>query len=103
MRNKYAKYGLLPTKHPHEADDHIAFELNFMLYLAGIINQDERSYKDAINDSLEFLDEHLLTWVGKFSSDLEYQNGLYIKKVSYFLTTFLKYDKKFLELAKDGR
>ena len=103
VRNKYAKYGLLPTKHPHEADDHIAFELNFMLYLAGIINQDERSYKDAINDSLEFLDEHLLTWVGKFSSDLEYQNGLYIKKVSYFLTTFLKYDKTFLEIAKDGR
>ena len=36
-------------------------------------------------------------------SNLVYQNGLYIKKVSYFLTTFLKYDKKFLEIAKDGR
>lgn len=97
VRDKYAKYGLKIARYPNEADDHLAFELNFMLYLAALINEDDALKKTAIYDSLKFLDENLLPWIEIFILSLDLCSSIYIKQVSFYLGQFLKYDKEFLQ------
>lgn len=63
VRKEYLKYNFIPKNYPHEADDHIGFELDFMLQLA--VNE------DALKDSMKFLDGHLSQWVSEFSRDIQ--------------------------------
>ncbi len=96
VRAKYAKYGLKVTKYLSEADDHLAFELNFMLYLAGVINENAGRRYEAINDSVEFLDDNLLSWVNRFAELLGSCDGIYLKQAAFYLKEFLQNDRKFL-------
>lgn len=96
VRAKYAKYGLKVTKYLSEADDHLAFELNFMLYLAGVINENAERRYEAIKDSIEFLDDNLLSWVNTFAELLGSCDGIYLNKVAFYLKEFLQNDRKFL-------
>ena len=65
VRKEYLKYNFIPKNYPHEADDHIGFELDFMLQLS----TDES--KDALDDSRRFLEEHLIKWIPDFSRDIQ--------------------------------
>lgn len=63
VRREYLRYNFIPKNYPHEADDHIGFELDFMLQLAGI--------EGAMKDSRRFLEEHLTKWIPDFSRDVQ--------------------------------
>ncbi|MBR1437309.1 MAG: molecular chaperone TorD family protein [Synergistaceae bacterium] len=63
VRREYLKYNFIPKNYPHEADDHIGFELDFMLQLSRDNN--------ALKDSMKFLKEHLTQWIPDFSRDIQ--------------------------------
>ena len=65
VRKEYLKYNFIPKNYPHEADDHIGFELDFMLQLSNDSNN------EALRDSMRFLDEHLTKWIPDFSRDIQ--------------------------------
>ncbi len=72
VRRAYLKYGFLPSNYPHEADDHLALELDFMVHLANLTFQvfekgDETQLKTLLNDQKDFLQQHLLVWIGDFT------------------------------------
>lgn len=96
VRAKYAKYGLKATKYLSEADDHLAFELNFMLYLAGLINESLDLRRSAIQDSIDFLDDDLLSWIEPFIQRLVSYPSIYIGQTAIYLKDFLQNDRKFL-------
>ena len=97
VRAKYAKYGLRVTKYLSEADDHLAFELNFMLYLAGLINENLDHRLEAIKDSIDFLDNNLLSWIDAFVKPINLYPSIYIKQISFYLKDFLQNDRDFLK------
>lgn len=95
VRRTYLKYQFLPANYPHEADDHLAFELDFMAHLARLTSAsfDEHSTADAkqlLHDQKTFLDEHLLVWIGGFARDI--QNS----KTHYFYPQMAALTKQFL-------
>ena len=63
VRRDYLKYNFIPQNYPHEADDNIGFELDFMLQLS--------TDKNALRDSRKFLQEHLTKWISDFSRDIQ--------------------------------
>ncbi|MBQ7561768.1 MAG: molecular chaperone TorD family protein [Synergistaceae bacterium] len=63
VRRDYLKYNFIPKNYPHEADDNIGFELDFMLQLS--------TDKSALRDSRKFLQEHLTKWIPDFSCDVQ--------------------------------
>lgn len=63
VRRDYLKYNFIPKNYPHEADDNIGFELDFMLQLS--------TDKSALRDSRKFLQEHLTKWIPDFSRDVQ--------------------------------
>ncbi|AHJ11553.1 TorD/DmsD family molecular chaperone [Sulfurospirillum multivorans] len=96
VRSEYQKYNLLPKEYPHVSDDHIMFELNYMLYLAGLLCEDEKDV-NVIGDSLLFLENHLLQWINLYANQLNESESIYIKQIAWHLSSFLIADKKFLQ------
>ena len=76
VRNAYRAQGFLPASYPKVADDHIALELGFLAALAGNAAEalqaaDEAGAADAVAAaSLQFLNDHLLTWIDDYAADL---------------------------------
>lgn len=103
VRHAYCEEGFCVEGHPHVADDHLAFELDFMARLAALTVDAE-----ARNDALEarrlvrvqiaFLDEHLLQWIDDFSRDMNdrVEDCLYVS-VALLARSFLKRDRALLE------
>lgn len=76
VRRTYLKYQFLPANYPHEADDHLAFELDFMAHLAKLTLErfDEENVdevKKLLTDQKAFLQNHLLVWIGDFAKDMQ--------------------------------
>lgn len=76
VRRTYLKYQFLPANYPHEADDHLGFELDFMAHLAKLAleNFDKQAMdevKKLLEDQKAFLDQHLLVWIGDFAKDMQ--------------------------------
>lgn len=76
VRRKYLEYQFLPANYPHEADDHLAFELDFMAHLAKLTlesfdDQNINNIKKLLDDQKAFLEEHLLDWIGDFAKDIQ--------------------------------
>jgi len=76
VRRIYLGYNFLPANYPHEADDHIALELDFMAHLAGLAQdcfEEEKTeeVKKLLLDQKAFLDEHLLVWIGEFAEQIK--------------------------------
>jgi TorA maturation chaperone TorD len=122
VRNFYRSQGLIPELYPKVADDHIALELGFLRLLAEraleSFNGDEdavrceesslnseaphpnTSYREALAASREFLDEHLLVWVGRFASDLKAsKKGSFYSQVAQALVCFVERDADFLNVT----
>jgi len=97
VRRAYLNYNFLPANYPHEADDHIALELDFMAHLAKLLlesfeeNQIEE-VKKLLADQKSFLEEHLLTWVGQFAEQI--QNS----KTHYFYPQIAEMTHQFLQI-----
>lgn len=76
VRRAYLKYNFLPSNYPHEADDHIGLELDFMAHLSQVAqehfdNGRTEELKTVLEDQKAFLQEHLLLWIGDFAQDIQ--------------------------------
>lgn len=81
VREAYLDEGFRAAGYPHEPDDHIATELDFMAALANRAlhacesGDIELCRKTLISQS-RFLEEHLLVWVREFSDRLNEVDGI---------------------------
>ncbi len=76
VRQTYLKYQFLPANYPHEADDHLALELDFMSLLAKMASEHfeenkVEEVKKVLYDQKTFLEEHLLVWIGEFALQIQ--------------------------------
>jgi len=76
VRQTYLEYDLLPAAYPHEADDHLALELNFMAHLAQLSREcfeknDVSLLRKTLSDQKAFLENHLLVWIGDFAEQIQ--------------------------------
>lgn len=76
VRRAYLKYQFLPANYPHEADDHLALELDFMAHLAKLTldlfeEENIAEVKKVLSDQKAFLEEHLLLWIGDFAQQIQ--------------------------------
>jgi len=83
VRQAYLKYQFLPANYPHEADDHIALELDFMAHLAKLSLErfEEENIEEAkrlLSDQKAFLEKHLLVWIGDYAKEIQ------LSKTHYF-------------------
>ena len=75
VRDAYRRAGYAAAGYPHEADDHLAVELDFMATLAADASAafgagDEERCANLLAVQRDFLREHLLTWVAAFAERL---------------------------------
>ncbi len=75
VRRAYAARGFLPSGYPHEADDHLAFELAFLAELTyaacdALDGGDQASCNATLAERDGFAAGHLRPWVGRFASEL---------------------------------
>jgi len=76
VRQAYLEYDLLPAAYPHEADDHLALEINFMAHLGQLSQEsfeknDVRQLQKILSDQKAFLEKHLLVWIGDFAEQIQ--------------------------------
>ena len=88
VRQAYQNAGYVAAGYPHEADDHVATELDFMAALASdtcekLTAGDTPRARELMRIQLDFLRNHLLVWVGSFADRL-----LAYGKVSSFYPSF---------------
>lgn len=100
VRKSYLKYKYLNKNYPHEADDHIALELDFMarLSLKTIELEEARDILDVVEilrDQQLFLENHLIKWVPEFTDNIEQSAKTdYFVALAYILKGFIDYDFK---------
>lgn len=103
VRRIYLGYHFLPRGYPHEADDHLALELDFMAHLAGLAlecfqEEKDEELKKLLLDQKAFLEEHLLAWIGKFAEQIQQSNTHYFYPQMAALTEqVLKIDSALME------
>jgi TorA maturation chaperone TorD len=102
VRMIYKRNGFVSKAYPHEPDDHIGIELDFMYRLSGRISESletdnlERA-SSLISEQQAFLAEHLLAWVGKFATGLKkHKADSFYAITAMFLDAFLNADKDIL-------
>ena len=67
-----------------------------MLYLAELINENLDLRHSTIRDSIDFLDNNLLSWIESFIQRLDSYHGIYIRQIAIYLKDFLQNDRDFL-------
>ncbi len=92
VRRSYMKYNFLPSNYPHEADDHLALELDFMVHLAKLSqeyaeNEKKEELKSVLLDQKSFLNDHLLVWIGDFAEEIQQGKTQYFYPQMANLTT----------------
>lgn len=76
VRRAYLEYQFLPSNYPHEADDHLAMELDFMVHLSKMAFEcfEEENYEEVkkiLTSQKKFLKEHLLLWIKDFAQAIQ--------------------------------
>ena len=104
VRRSYLKYNFVGSNYPHEADDHIALELDFMSKLSVKVIESIEANKELENileiliDQKSFLEEHLNKWVFEFAKKIkECAETDYFIFISDILMEFIKEDCKSLD------
>lgn len=62
VREWYRRYDLAAGNWPSRADDHLALQLQFVAHLL-----DRGSSRETLSEAAQFLDEHLLRWIGSLA------------------------------------
>ncbi len=99
----YRAWGYEMPNEVNEPEDHIAYELMFMSYLARKVRNNAETDVDIANKALEtskeFLEKHLLNWVGLFVKQIEdYDEAKQLyTPLGLFMLNFLQADKEYLE------
>jgi TorA maturation chaperone TorD len=103
VRRIYRKFGYVPSNHPHEADDHLGLELDFMFRLASQTKEDidQKEFDSALDllkDQSSFLEEHLLEWVPLFVEDvLKSAETLFFQGMAKILQGYLEQDRGLID------
>jgi TorA maturation chaperone TorD len=103
VRRIYRKFGYIPRNHPHEADDHLGLELDFMFKLASRTKEDIdqkrfESALDLLQDQSSFLDEHLLKWVPLLVDDvLGFAETPFFQGMAKVLRGYLEKDRDVID------
>ncbi len=103
----YRQAGLDRSPNWHEAEDHIAIEFEFMAFLCSqTLEQIGMGKMECVVDSLEqqkeFLDQHLIAWVPKFTRDLEQAAGsAFYRGVSQITREYLTADQETVRALMD--
>lgn len=100
----YLKNGFRMDSKSNEPQDHISYEFMFMSYLAELMSvacerEDLKEIKRLATVSLQFIEEHLLKWLGDFlktTAAMPQSLELYAPALSFMLG-YIKADKTFLE------
>ena len=91
-----------------EPEDHLAFELEFMLLLIDEGREaaeaaDFAALERSVQEQREFLQSHLLNWVPRFCEDVwAYANTDFYKAIAQITKEFLGYDAALLGGAVEG-
>lgn len=99
----YRAYGLEKSGHLKDGEDHIAYELEFMRFLAekcsaALRSGDEDGGEQLVRAQLNFLDDHLLNWVGKLTRQMRaFARTDFYQGVSYLTFGYLKENRALLE------
>ncbi|SHN53663.1 TorD/DmsD family molecular chaperone [Desulfitobacterium chlororespirans] len=73
VREFYCKYHLESIHKNRQPEDHLAVELEFMIYLIGqyLASEDGVQQTELLRDQKEFIQKHLATWKDEFLQFLE--------------------------------
>jgi TorA maturation chaperone TorD len=102
VRIAYRRNGFISKAYPHEPDDHIGIELDFMYRLSAQTTErlevdDLEKMSSLIKEQQNFLDEHLLTWGDKFAAGLKKHDAdSFYTITAEFLVAFLNVDRDVL-------
>lgn len=103
VRRAYLEYNFLPSNYPHEADDHLGLELDFMAHLSKLAqdnfeNGQTEELKKVLQDQKRFLEEHLLKWIDEFAHDIQSSKShLFYPSMADLIKHVLKIDKVLLD------
>ncbi len=105
VRRAYVARGFVSCGYPHEADDHVAIELDFMGKMAlelydDVDAGDWQSAQKCLADSRWFLSNHLLNWVGRYTEDLQVVGSDFFALAAVVLASFLEADAALLADAE---
>ncbi|QOL13432.1 TorD/DmsD family molecular chaperone [Dickeya dianthicola] len=98
----YQRYGFHLSKKEYEAADHIGFELDFIYHLSQKpLSQefdDINNLRDGLNGQGYFLNNHLLSFIDTFTTNIakNAQTDFY-KNLASFTAEFVKFDAKKIE------
>lgn len=100
----YLKNGFRMDSKSNEPQDHVSYEFMFMAFLAELAceaceGNDLKELKRLTTVSLQFIEEHLLKWLGDFfktTAAMPQSLELYAPALSFMLG-YIKADKAFLE------
>ena len=104
VRAFYKKYSFEFVRKNKEPEDHLAIELEFMLFLnkKTLEAQKDDEARELIKDQLLFLNNHLLTWIEKFAKLLfNRSESLLYKGTVLLLKEFLLVDKDTLYMMEE--
>lgn len=81
VREAYRACGFRAAGYPHEPDDHLSTELDFMAALCdraceAMLAEDESALTEALLAQQAFLQDHLLVWIREFSDRLNEVDGI---------------------------
>ncbi|MBM4765338.1 molecular chaperone TorD family protein [Bacillus sp. B15-48] len=103
VRKAYLEYNFTHAKYPHEPDDHLSLELDFMAHLSQLAAENlsegkTKEVKKILEDQKAFLDQHLLVWIGEFAEQIQKSKTHYFYPQMALLTEeVLKVDRKLIE------
>ncbi len=108
VRRAYVAHQLIPRTYPHEADDSLALELDFLAALGERMTEawergETGEALSAARSSVQFLDEHLLRWIGPFHTKLSQTvRGLFYRETAAVIETFATADRSLLASLADA-
>ena len=107
VRRAYFARNLRPVNFPHDADDHVALELDFMAVLSGLLHDCFEQHSAGgstgeieriMSDQKDFLEKHLLKWLPEYSNRMQaFGKSLFYQELTKLTCTFLEADAAFLD------
>lgn len=107
VRGMYLKYHFLPNNYLIVADDHLGMELDFMYQLTRLLkdalkNKNQEQINELLTNQLNFLQEHLLSWIPAFHRDMKTAAATeFYRGAADLLLGFLVIDKMLLQEIKE--
>ncbi len=109
VRSFYERFGLVSERKDQEPEDHIGLELEFMGWLCDRYGQcvrkgEVREAALALQAQRDFLDDHLLQWIGRFSGEVARSAWTdFFRGMAQLTEGFVAWDRLFLGESESCR